>query len=109
MSSPTVPVANRVIPAVPTGVSNVFKETNATIVQKAQLAAGAKLRSKNRKQNRFEISCPLTLQFESGTAYNFQGFGPSFDGVHICDDVEISISGKRGSEVRAGFYRPPEF
>jgi hypothetical protein len=109
MSSPTVPISNTVLPTVPTGVSNVPKETNATIVQKAQLTAAAKLRSKNRAQNRFEISCPLTLIFESGAAYNFQGFGPSFDGVHICDDVEISLRGKGGAEVRAGFYRPPGF
>ena len=110
MPAPQIPQSHTVLPALPDD-SKAYQsdETNASVIEKAKHVSSHKLRQKNRHQRCIEISFPITLQFESGTNYLLQGFGPQIDGKWTCDEVEIRLRGKQGSETTAWFYQPPDF
>ncbi len=106
----TVPSDHKNLPALPDD-SKAYQsaETHPSVIEKARHVSSHKLRQKNRHQRCIEISFPITLQFESGTNYQLKGFGPQIDGKWTCDEVEIRLRGKQGSEVTAWFYQPPDF
>jgi len=95
MISLVVPADHKVLPALPDD-SKAYQsdETNASVIEKAKHVSSHKLRQKNRHQRCIEISFPITLQFESGTNYLLQGFGPQIDGKWTCDEVENQTSSK---------------
>lgn len=106
-----VPSTHTTVPATPTDEpAYQSKETNPTIIQKANDTARNKLAEKNRKQNEFKIDMPITLQFEASTGYSLSGFSPDVEqGTWIVVDMELHISGKRGSETRLTFQRAIDF
>jgi hypothetical protein len=106
----TIPQSHTVLPALPDD-SKAYQsqETHPSVIQRAKGVSAARLRQKNRHQRRIEISFPITLQFESGTNYTLKSFGPDIDGKWTCDEVELRLSGKRGSETTVWFYQVPDF
>jgi hypothetical protein len=110
MPAPTVPSTHQTLPALPDDSKSLqSQETNPAVIRKAKGVSAAKLRQKNRHQRRIEIEFPMTLQFESATNYLLEGFGPQIDGKWTCDEVEIRLRGKQGSETTVWFYQTPDF
>ncbi|SRR6266446_1642436 len=105
MSAATVPTDHTVVPTAPENSQPyVSEETSPTIIGQAKKVAKSKLKQKNRKQNELRIDMPITLQFEAATAYSASGFTPDADSQKwIVTEVEIHLSGKRGSETRVTF------
>jgi hypothetical protein len=111
MAAPTVPTTHTVLPQLPDD-SKAYQstETSPEVIQKAKKVSRNKLAQKNRKQNEFKIDFPITLQFESATAYTLSGFTPDANqGNWIVVEVEIHLSGKKGSECRVEFQRAIDF
>src|SRR6266446_460591 len=111
MPAPTVPTDHTVLPTSPANEEPyVSNETSPTIIGQAKKVAKSKLKQKNRKQNSFRIDMPITLQFEAATAYSASGFTPDADSQKwIVEEVEIHLSGKRGSETKVTFFPAMKF
>jgi hypothetical protein len=98
--SQTVQSNNTQIPAISDPVFQP-KESSPTVIQSAKKSAVSHLKRKNRKQNQFILTFPVTFQIEAGTKYNVSGFTPDADAQDwIVEEVEIRMSGKHGSETR---------
>ena len=72
-------------------------ETDAGMNARAKRVARSKLKKKNRKGKKHQMTIPLNLRVEAGTVYTLQGFSPDFDGPWLVTEVEHKFAAKGGA------------